>query len=153
MIATALLSGCSAERSPDRSGAATGPAGSTGDGSPAASTIVKLTELPNGSCLANDRFLRPDGTVQTVDCKRRHMYRTYASTDLPPEMRDGPFPGYQKVYDFTLKFCDAEFAKLYKGPAGKDGRPVEYLIAPMEKAQWRPEEKRVVCATITSPNA
>ncbi|MBA8952629.1 hypothetical protein ACFQU9_20865 [Actinomadura namibiensis] len=113
--------------------------------------VFRLTELPNGSCLADDRFLRPDGAVVTVDCARPHMYRTYASTDLPADMRDGPFPGYQKVYDFTLKFCDVEFAKLHKGLAGKDGRPVEYLIAPMEKVQWRPEEKRVVCATVVTP--
>nr|WP_276615577.1 septum formation family protein [Nonomuraea basaltis] len=129
----------------------TGPA--AGTTSSLAGRVFALAALPNGSCLATDQIPRGDGTVQTVDCKGPHKIRTYAATDLPRQMRGGAFPGHKPVYDFALSFCDKEFLKIYKGTAGKDGRPIEFLIAPLEKEQWRPEEKRVICATITDPNA
>ncbi|WP_283136028.1 septum formation family protein [Rhizohabitans arisaemae] len=114
---------------------------------PAGARVVKFREIPDGSCIDTERIPSRDGTVPLVDCAGKHKYKTYAATDLPADIRDGPFPGYETMSKFAGDFCDKEYLKIYDGVPGKDGRPVQFVMAPFEQIQWRPEEKRVICAT------
>ncbi|GAA0917976.1 hypothetical protein [Nonomuraea longicatena] len=113
---------------------------------PDGSRMVKFLDIPNGSCINTEQIPGRDGMVPLVDCKGPHMYKTYAATDLPSNIRDGPFPGYETVSRFAGEFCDKEYLKIHNGPSGKGGRPPQFIMAPFESVQWRPEQMRVICA-------
>ncbi|WP_158890343.1 septum formation family protein [Amycolatopsis anabasis] len=142
-----LLTGCAAGGHEDDDHASSDAGPAVGPVTGESTERVKLTELRPETCFTQDRLPDQDGMIQLVRCTGPHKYRTYAVSAVPPELRTDAFPGAEKVEQAALDFCDAEYAKLFHGRPGSEGRPVQYASYAVDEDQWRRGGKMIVCAT------